>query len=187
MFFWDSNTATPNSFISMPFISAKTRLTCENRPSGSHIHLNNNSAAESNRLDIRTQLLGEEHQTTADSSCKLGATQYALTDYTLAAESHERALNIRQKGWNKDHKRTVDSYHKLGLTQYRLSDYTSATESHKRALKIRQTVLGENHEKTAERNHWLGLPNMCLAITPQPLSHTSEHWTSDKRYCMWKT
>ena len=83
----------------MPFISAKTRLTCENRPSGSHIHFDYNSAAESYKfaLDIRTQLLGEENQTTADSSCKLGATQYALTDYTLAAESHERALNIRQK------------------------------------------------------------------------------------------
>ena len=36
--FWGRNTAAPNLFISMPFISAKTRMTCESRPSGSHIH-----------------------------------------------------------------------------------------------------------------------------------------------------
>ena len=120
-------------------------------------------------------MLGENHKYTAESYHWLGLTQYMLSDYSSATESHKRALKIRQTVLGENHDDTADSYHYLGRTQYKLSDYSSATESHKRALTIRQTVLGENHEKTAESNHWLGLPNMCLAITPQPLSHTSEH------------
>ena len=54
-----------------------------------------------------------------------------LRDYTLATESHKRALNIRKKVLGEDHERTANSYHVLGVTQYMLRDYTSATESQK--------------------------------------------------------
>ena len=99
-------------------------MTCENRPSGSHIHFNYNSAAQSYKLalDIKIQLSGREHQTTVDSHSELGATQYALGDYTSAAKSHGRALNIGQKGLGEEDENTADSYLNLGLTQYMLRD-----------------------------------------------------------------
>ena len=53
-------------------------------------------------------------------------------------------------------------------------DFDSATESHKRGLNIRQKVLGEDHENTADSYFKLGLTNICVKISTQPLSHTSE-------------
>ena len=94
-----------------------------------------------------------------------------IKDYTSATESHKRALNIRQEVLGKDHKKTGVSYYKLGATQYVLSDYTSATESLKRTLIIRQKVMRRSLTATIR---W-GLPNICLKVTPQPPSQTSEH------------
>ena len=105
-----------------------------------------------------------------------------IKDYTSATESHKRALNIRQEVLGKDHKKTGVSYYnlratqyvlrdKLGATQYVLSDYTSATESLKRTLIIRQKVMRRSLTATIS---W-GLPNICLKVTPQPPSQTSEH------------
>ena len=49
-------------------------------------------------------MFGEEHERTAESYRHLGATQYAMHEYTSALQSHQRALAIRVKVFEKDMK-----------------------------------------------------------------------------------
>ena len=54
-------------------------------------------------LDIRRQLFGEEHSSTADSYHSLGVTQHKLGDITSALRSKQRALDIRCKLFGEEH------------------------------------------------------------------------------------
>ena len=73
--------------------------------------------ANQQALEISQRLLGEKHESTADSYWELGITQYAMHDYTSALQSHQRALAIRIKVFGEEHERTADSYGQLRLTQ----------------------------------------------------------------------
>ena len=143
------------------------------------------SATKSNKraLYIRQKILGEDHEKTADSYfnlrtksyANLGITQYMLKDNTSATESHMQALNIRQKVLGDDRENTIYSHFNLGITQFVLKDnnltqVTQASTKHQTKrnwVKIMRTPL-------TATSTW-GLPNICLRITPQPLSHTNEH------------
>ena len=75
---------------------------------------------------------GEDHEKTAEGYHWLGVTQYMLSDYSSATESHKRALNIRQTVLGEDHEKTAESNHWLGLPNMCLvitpqpQSYTSA-------------------------------------------------------------
>ena len=96
-------------------------------------------------------------------------------DNTSATESHMQALNIRQKVLGDDRENTIYSHFNLGITQFVLKDnnltqVTQASTKHQTKrnwVKIMRTPL-------TATSTW-GLPNICLRITPQPLSHTNEH------------
>ena len=75
---------------------------------------------------------GEDHEKTAEGYHWLGVTQYMLSDYSSATESHKRALKIRQTVLGESHEKTAESNHWLGLPNMCLvitpqpQSYTSA-------------------------------------------------------------
>ena len=75
---------------------------------------------------------GEDHEKTAEGYHWLGVTQYMLSDYSSATESHKRALKIRQTVLGENHEKTAESNHWLGLPNMCLvitpqpQSYTSA-------------------------------------------------------------
>ena len=56
---------------------------------------------------------GEDHEKTAEGYHWLGVTQYMLSDYSSATESHKRALKIRQTVLGENHEKTAESNHWL--------------------------------------------------------------------------
>ena len=75
---------------------------------------------------------GEDHEKTAEGYHWMGVTQYMLSDYSSATESHKRALKIRQTVLGENHEKTAESNHWLGLPNMCLvitpqpQSYTSA-------------------------------------------------------------
>ena len=75
---------------------------------------------------------GEDHEKTAEGYHWLGVTQYILSDYSSATESHKRALKIGQTELGETHEKTAESNHWLGLPNMCLvitpqpQSYTSA-------------------------------------------------------------
>ena len=112
---------------------------------------------EQRALEIKKRVLGDEHQSTADSHHSLGRIQEALGDFPSALQSTKRALDIRLKRYGEENSSTADSYHLLGLTQRAQGDFPSALYSTHRALDIRRKLFGEEHQSTAESYHSLGL------------------------------
>ena len=108
-------------------------------------------------LDIRLELRGEEHSSTAASYHSLGVTQHEIGDFSSARQSAQRALDIRRKLFGEKHSTTADSYHLLGITQHELGDFSSALQSKLRALDITLKLFGENHSSTAYSYHSLAL------------------------------
>ena len=78
---------------------------------------------------------GEDHEKTAEGYHWLGVTQYMLSDYSSATESHKRALKIRQTVLGENHEETAESNHWLGLPNMCLvitpqpQSYTSAHQT----------------------------------------------------------
>ncbi|XP_068688881.1 uncharacterized protein [Montipora foliosa] len=122
------------------------------------------SALQSDRraLDVRINLFGEDHASTAGSYHSFGVTQYSLGDFTSALQSFQRALDVRIKLFGEDHASTADSYHSLGVTQHSLNDLTSALQSTQRALDVRIKLFGEDHASTADSYHSLGVTQHSL-------------------------
>jgi len=67
-------------------------------------------------LDIRLELFGEEHASTAESYHSLGTTRHELGDFSSALSFAQRALDIRRKLFGEEHSSTADSYHLLATT-----------------------------------------------------------------------
>ena len=74
----------------------------------------------------------EDHEKTAEGYHWLGVTQFMLSNYSSATESHKRALKIRQTVLGENHEKTAESNHWLGLPNMCLAitpqpqSYTSA-------------------------------------------------------------
>ena len=108
-------------------------------------------------LNIRLELFGEEHASTADSYHLLGVAQHEQGDFSSALQSAQRALDIRLKLFGEEHPSTADSYHLPGVTQHEPGDFSSARQSARRALDIKLKVFGEEHSSTADSYHSLGV------------------------------
>ena len=106
--------------------------------------------ANQQALEISQRILGEKHESTADSYRQLGVTQYNMHDYSAALQSLQHALAIRIKLFGEEHESTADSYRELGVTHYNMHDYSAALQSYQRALAIHLKLFGEEHAKTAD-------------------------------------
>ena len=108
-------------------------------------------------LNIRLELFGETHPSTADSYHSLGERKHEEGEFTTALQSKQRALDIRLIVFGEQHSSTADSYHSLGITQLMKGDISSALQSTQRALDIRLKLFGEEHSSTADSYHLLGI------------------------------
>ena len=108
-------------------------------------------------LNIRLELFGEEHASTADSYHLLGVAQHDQNDFSSALQSAGRALDIRRKLFGEKHSSTAESYHFLGVTHHEQGDLSSALQCERRALDIRLNLFGEEHSSTADSYHSLGV------------------------------
>ena len=113
-------------------------------------------------LNIRLELFGETHPSTADSYHSLGERKHEEGEFTTALQSKQRALDIRLIVFGEQHSSTADSYHSLGITQLMKGDISSALQSTQRALDIRLKLFEEEHSKTAEGYQSLGITQHTL-------------------------
>ena len=141
--------------------------------------------AEQFSIDIKRNLFGEEHLSTADSYHLLGVTQHEQGDLISALRSIQRALDIRRKLFGEEHSRTADTYHVLGVAQHTQGDFTSAIQSKQHALDIRRKLFGEGHSDTAYSYRELGALNMHKVTLPQLFSPNSVRFTSGEN-CLEK-
>jgi tetratricopeptide (TPR) repeat protein len=100
-------------------------------------------------LDIRREVLGEDHPDTALSYNNLA---YNLTGQSRNKEAEEgfnKALAIYRKLLGERHPDTARGYYNLAHTLVAQSRYPEAVEGYQKALAIRLEVLGEEHADTA--------------------------------------
>ena len=76
-------------------------------------------------LDIRLELFGEEHSSTADSYYSLGITQHEAGDIQAALESQQRGLEIKLKLFREEQFNSLDGYYSLGIKQNEPGDFSS--------------------------------------------------------------
>ncbi|HEV2800213.1 MAG TPA: FxSxx-COOH system tetratricopeptide repeat protein [Pyrinomonadaceae bacterium] len=100
-------------------------------------------------LEIRRELLGEQHPDTATSLNNVGVDYGKLGDHKRALEYKEKALKIRRELLGEQHRDTAASLNNAGVTYGKLGDHQRALEYKEKALKINRELLGERHPDTA--------------------------------------
>jgi tetratricopeptide (TPR) repeat protein len=96
-------------------------------------------------LEVRQQLLGEEHPDTATSLNNLALLYVDQGDYARAEPLYQQALAIRKKVLGEEHPDTATSLNNLARIYRRQGDYARAEPLYQQALAIRKKVLGEEH------------------------------------------
>lgn len=103
----------------------------------------------SKALQIREQVLGEQHPDTATSLSNLANMYYGQGRYAEAGPLYLRALAIRKKVLGAEHPDMAASLNNLALLYLHQGKYAEAEPLHSRALQIREQVLGAEHPDTA--------------------------------------
>ena len=100
-------------------------------------------------LDIRGDILGENHIDTAISYNNLAGVYNKRGDYVKAKETYKKGLQIWQNVFGENHPNTAISYNNLANIYEKQGEYEKAEGLYKRSLQIREQVLGEDHPDTA--------------------------------------
>ena len=100
-------------------------------------------------LDIRGDILGENHIDTARSYNNLACVYEAKGEYVQAETLCEKSLQIREKVLGINNPATAKGYSNLGVLYSILGKYGKAEEMHKKSLKIRTKILGDDQLDTA--------------------------------------
>jgi tetratricopeptide (TPR) repeat protein len=108
-------------------------------------------------LEIRKEVLVENHPDTAGSYNNIGDVYANLGKYDKALKYHNKALEIFKDVLGENHPKTANSYNNIGIVYNNLGDYDKALEYYIKALEIKKTVLGENHPATAGSYNNIGV------------------------------
>lgn len=101
-------------------------------------------------LNIRKNLLGENHYMTAVSYNNLASAYQAAGEYERAKQLYQSALTIFQKELGPDHGTVASAYSNLAGVYDCQGEYDRALEYYQKALGIRLEIFGENHNETAD-------------------------------------
>lgn len=105
-------------------------------------------------LDIRLDLLGDQHPDVAHTLVGLGNVRWQRGEYIGAKELCKRALTILDKPAHADDPRLAAALNNLGSTLVELGKFNDALALHDRALAIREKSLGqENYEVSVSLNN----------------------------------
>ncbi|HEX8195301.1 MAG TPA: tetratricopeptide repeat protein [Pyrinomonadaceae bacterium] len=101
-------------------------------------------------LQIRKQILGEDHPETANTYNNLAVLLFSQRKYKEAEPLLKKALQIREEVLGKNHPDTATSYNNLAsFNEESQRKYKEAESLFRKALQIREKVLGKNHPETA--------------------------------------
>jgi tetratricopeptide (TPR) repeat protein len=143
-------------FAAQPLVEAAIRLTI-----GETYHaLGDYRAARPHlerALEIRRQLLGEDHPDTLAAMNALALLYKALGDYTKALPLLERACELRQRLQGDSQAAYAESLNNLALLYQAMGDYVKALPLLEQARDLRQRSLGESHPAYAESLNNLAL------------------------------
>jgi CHAT domain-containing protein/Tfp pilus assembly protein PilF len=101
-------------------------------------------------LQIRRQVLGEQHPDTATSYNNVGVCLTGQGQHAKALPLFEMALHIRRKVLGEQHPHTAVSYNNVARCLDAQGQHAKALPLFEKALHIRRKVLGEQHPDTAQ-------------------------------------
>lgn len=108
-------------------------------------------------VDIRTQVLGEQHPETLTAMGDLASTYRNQGKYSVAAELQESVLAARKKVLGEQHPETLTAMSDLAWMYRNQGKYSLAAELQESVLAARKEVLGERHPDTLTAMNSLAL------------------------------
>jgi tetratricopeptide (TPR) repeat protein len=109
-------------------------------------------------MEIRAELLGENHPDYAISLNNLGRLYQSMGDYAKAEPLYRSALMIRKQTLGENHPDYSNSLNNLATLYDDMADYPKAEPLFRSALAIRKLTLGESHADYAQSlNNLAGL------------------------------
>jgi serine/threonine protein kinase/Tfp pilus assembly protein PilF len=111
-----------------------------------YLHLGQHHEAErllGQALELRRQVLGEEHADVAQSMNLLGETIYARGDYEAAEPLLRQALVVRRKVLGEDDPTVAESLNNMGALLWVTGDLAAAEPYYREALALRRRLLGD--------------------------------------------
>ena len=99
-------------------------------------------------VEVRMQLLGEDHPDTLVAINNLAGTLRTQGDYGGARTLQEHVVRAQILALGTEHPNTLTSLSNLAVTLRVQGDYDGARNLHERALDARRRVLGEEHPDT---------------------------------------
>ena len=96
-------------------------------------------------IEIRKNVLGENHPDYAASLGSLGNLYYTIGDYSQAEQYYLQSLEIRKNVLGENHPDYAASLNNLGSLYYTIGAYSQAEHYYLQSLEIQKNVLGENH------------------------------------------
>lgn len=100
-------------------------------------------------LDIRKQVLGANHPSTAASYNNIGEVCREQGDYDAAISYLKEACGIREEKLGVNHPSTAITYNNLGLAYEGQGNYKEALDYFEKALAVKEDVLGVLNPSTA--------------------------------------
>ncbi|MDB9314662.1 tetratricopeptide repeat protein, partial [Spirulina sp. CS-785/01] len=100
-------------------------------------------------LEIRQQVLGEEHPSVATSLNNLAGLYSSQGRYTEAEPLYQQALEMRKRLLGEEHPHVASSLNNLAFLYRSQGRYTEAEPLYQQALEMRQRLLGEEHPDVA--------------------------------------
>jgi CHAT domain-containing protein len=109
-------------------------------------------------VEIRGQVLGEDHPDYAMSLYNLAAQYDALAEHAKAERLYRRSLKIRETRQGKDHPDVAHCLNNLAMLHQAQGLYARAERLFQHSLQIRETRLGKDHPDVARSlNNLAGL------------------------------
>jgi CHAT domain-containing protein/Tfp pilus assembly protein PilF len=108
-------------------------------------------------LNIRKELLGENHLDVATSYNNIGNVYSEKGEYELASENLFKSLQIRKELLGENSFPVASCYNNIGNVYKDMNEYDMALEYYFKSLQIKIELFGENHPEVAGNYNNLGL------------------------------
>lgn len=100
-------------------------------------------------MQIRSDLLGDDHLDVSDSFNNLGLLYHDMGNYQEAESLSLKALNIRQKFLGENHVRVANCLNNLASCYYKQERYGDARNVYLRVLEMYRRLYGNEHREIA--------------------------------------
>jgi len=150
------------------FPQEKQKLQCANITSllaGYHDALGQYDVAlkmEEDALNIRQELLGQEHPDTGASMNNLAEVLRHQGKYEQAEEMIRQALELSETVLGKEHPDTLTNMNNLALVLGGQGKYKQAEEMHRQVLGLQETISGKEHPNALK-----GMSNLAFVLRNQ--------------------